>query len=105
MRCAKPRFPDSYRDETGAYGVEVSANGHCFHTTSAFFVTFNAKVDRTLLLGAPATASVAVRITGVGFPVPGLDGAVCEFSYQKLRYHPTRTTNARHTYRIYYCRC
>ena len=90
MVCAKPRFPDSYRDEVGTLALQVAPNGQCFAESSAEFTTYNAAIKSISLLGAPSNTAVTLVVTGVGF-VLGLEGH-CRFTLQDSATGETKTT-------------
>ena len=77
IKCEKPRFPDSYRDSLGSYDLTVTPNGQCYAASKGSFTTYNALTDGVLLLGAPATSSVEIDITGEGYVA--LAGGLCFF--------------------------
>lgn len=74
------RFPDTARNDVGAYRVQFAANGQCFSPTTATFTTYNSLISTISVTGAPATSSVPLYISGEGFVFPGFSGGTCRFT-------------------------
>ena len=81
--CHKPVLPTSQRRSLGPYAITFASNGQCFPpvaASSAAYTTFNSQVDSVLIEGAPSTVAYTLNISGSGFLVPPLPGALCRFT-------------------------
>ena len=87
VKCPKPAFPDSVRDEVGSYPLSYSPNGQCFATVTSVaanansissFTTYNALLKTLYTTGAPANTEVVVGLIGSGFPI--IPGGLCIFT-------------------------